>query len=155
MVGVSYRLRAASPGDMSQGADMFSATVGVTLPIWAKSKQNARMRENAARIDAALASKSDVQLRVRSMLQRSIDELERLASQIELYRNELLPEADEALDASIEDYNTNQVGFVSVLDNWRTTLDLQLMLERLRVRHAQLMAQVEALVGGWSGKAAR
>ena len=153
MAGVGYRLRAASPGDMSQGADMFSVTLGITLPIWAENKQNARVRENVARIDAALAAQSDVRLRVRSMLARAIDELERLASQIELYRKELLPEADEALNASIEDYHTDQVGFVSVLDNWRATLDLQLMLERLRVRHAQLMAEVEALVGGWSGKA--
>lgn len=146
-VGVAYRARAAAPGDMSQGADMISATLSISLPVYAGSKQNARIRESGAELGAASAARGDVALQVATALHRAVDEAERLDRELSLYSDELLPEADEALDASVEDYQVARVGFVSVLQNWYAYLDLQLARERLTMERAQTLALIRALIG--------
>ena len=144
--GVSYRLRLSTPGDMTQGADMFGVTVGVTLPVWTSWKQNARVRQTRAQRRAADDALVDAELAVSTALATAIDEVERLNREIELYVREVLPQADAALNASIEDYTFAEVGFVSLLQNWQMELDAQLMLARLRTDRAERLAEIDALV---------
>ena len=146
--GVSYRLRLATPGDMTQGADMFGVTLGVTLPVWMSWKQNARVRQTRAQRRAADDALVDAELAVSTALATAIDEVERLNREIELYVKEVVPQADAALNASIEDYTFAEVGFVSLLQNWQMELDAQLMLARLRTDRAERLAEIDALVRG-------
>jgi outer membrane protein TolC len=147
VAGFAYRFRMASPGDMSEGADMFGVTLGVTLPVWMSWKQNAGVREANARRRAAAEHVSSIDLAASTALEGAMDEVQRLDEEIALYEKEVLPEADAALDASIEDYAFARVGFVSLLQNWQMDLDAKLMLQRLRTDRAQRLADIDALVG--------
>lgn len=147
LIGADYRLRGVVPGDPTQGADMFSVTFGLSLPIWAASKQKARIRELRYRLAEAHATEDSVVLEITTRLERLIDAVERLNAEIELYQRELLPEADQALDASISDYRVARVGFVSVLQNWETELELQIAHERLLTDREERLAEVDALTG--------
>jgi len=150
-VALAYRYRDSVLGDMTDGADMVTATVGITLPIWMKRKQGARVLEETERLAAALANQEAVSLDSMTALERALDEIDRLDAEIRLHRSEVVPQADEALDASIADYQVAKVGFVSVLQNWRGWLDAKLALEaRLRERF-QRAAEIEALVGSSEG----
>lgn len=146
-IGADYRLRGTVPGDPTQGADMFSIKFGISLPIWARSKQKARIREKRYRLAEAHALEDSVVLEITTRLERLVDEVERLDAEIELYQRELLPEADEALNASISDYQVARVGFVSVLQNWEAELELQIANERLLTDREQRLAEVETLTG--------
>jgi len=126
---------------------MFSVTFGLTLPIFARSKQKARIREFQYRLAEARALEDSVALEIATRLERLLDAVERLNTEIELYQRELLPEADLALDASISDYQAARVGFVSVLQNWDTELELQIAHERLLADREERLAEVEALTG--------
>lgn len=147
LIGANYRLRGVVPGDPSQGADMFSVTLGVSLPIWAGTKQKARVRELGHRLAEARAQEDSVLLEITTQLERLLDTVERLDAEIELYRRELLPEADQALDASISDYRVAEVGFVSVLQNWEAELEIQIAYERLITSREERVAEIEALTG--------
>ncbi len=147
LIGVDYRFRGVVPGDLTQGADMFSVTFGLSLPIWARGKQKARIRESRYRLMEARALEDSVVLEITTRLERLIDVVERLNAEIELYQRELLPEADQALDASIADYQSARVGFVSVLQNWQTELELQVAHERLLSDREERLAEVETLTG--------
>ena len=125
---------------------MFGVTVGVTLPVWTSWKQNARVRQTRAQRRAADDALVDAELAVSTALATAIDEVERLNREIELYVREVLPQADAALNASIEDYTFAEVGFVSLLQNWQMELDAQLMLARLRTDRAERLAEIDALV---------
>ena len=146
-IGADYRLRGVVPGDLSQGADMFTVQFGMSLPIWARSKQKARIREQRYRLAEAHALEDSVVLEITTRLERLVDEVERLNAEIDLYQVELLPEADQALDASISDYQVARVGFVSVLQNWETELNLQIAHERLLANREERLAEVETLTG--------
>ncbi|MBT8467829.1 MAG: TolC family protein [Deltaproteobacteria bacterium] len=147
LIGADYRLRGVVPGDPTQGADMFSVTVGLSLPIFARSKQKARIREFQHRLAEARALEDSVVLEITTRLERLVDAVERLNAEIALYQRELLPEADLALDASISDYQAARVGFVSVLQNWDTELELQIAHERLLADREERLAEVESLTG--------
>jgi len=147
LIGASYRFRGAVPADPTQGTDMFSVTFGLSLPIFARSKQKARIREFQYRLAEARALEDSVVLEITTRLERLVDAVERLNAEIALYQRELLPEADLALDASISDYQAARVGFVSVLQNWDTELELQIAHERLLADREERLAEVESLTG--------
>jgi outer membrane protein TolC len=145
--GFVYSLRRANPGDMTEGADMFGITIGMTLPIWMSSKQNAFVRETHARHQASGDQLRNVELAVTTELERLIDVVERLDEQIVLYEKEVTKQADAALNASIEDYTFARVGFVALLQNWQMDLDAGLALVRLRAERAERRAEIDALAG--------
>lgn len=147
LIGAGYRLRGAVPGDPTDGADMFSVNFALSLPIWARSKQKVRIRETEYRLAEARALEDSVALEIMTRLERLVDAVERLNTEIELYQRELLPEADQALDASISDYQVAEVGFVSVLQNWETELELQIEHEQLLAEREERLAEIETLTG--------
>lgn len=147
-VGLGYRLRASAPGDLSRGADMVSLTLSMTLPVWAGSKQNARVRQARQLVSARRYDAASLSLQVHNLVSVTIDEIKRLKRQIKLYEKTLLPAADRALNASIGDYQVGRVQFVSVLENWRIQLDVKLELARLRTNLSSRLARLRALCGG-------
>jgi cobalt-zinc-cadmium efflux system outer membrane protein len=146
-LGVGYRFRGVVPGDPTNGADMFGATLGVTLPIWMGSKQNARVRQAREELAAAQADVEAADLDVGTELARTLDMLERLNREIALYRKEVAPQSKQALDASITDYQVGRVGFVSVLQNWQVQLDVELAVVRLLTEREERLAELQALAG--------
>lgn len=146
-VAASYRIRDVVPGDGSNGADMVSGGLAISLPVWAAGKQAARVRERRLRVRAADAAIDDLRLALESELAALIDEAERLTEEIGIHQGQLEPQANQALDASVADYTVGGVGFVSVLDNWRVLLDVELATQALLTRRAVVIARIEALTG--------
>ena len=144
-LGAGYRIRAEAQGDMTHGADMFVLTFGMTLPVWLGSKQNARVRETVERHAEAQEHVAAVELDALTQLQQRLDAVERLEIELQLNDREILPQASQALDASITDYQFARVGFVSVLGNWQTDLDAELGYLRLLTERAELLAAIEYL----------
>lgn len=152
MVAVGYRLRFEAKGDPTQGADMGVVTIGSTLPVWGGAKQSARVREERHRLEESRAATRAIALDVETEVQQQIDAVERLGTEIAIYEKELLPEADQALDASIEDYVVAKVELVSVLSNWEAQLNARLDYERLLAERAERLETLKALVGVTPGK---
>jgi outer membrane protein TolC len=111
-------------------------------------KQSARWREQRHRLSADRAARASVKLEVDTRVERLADAIERIDEQLELYEGEILTEIDQALDASIADYQVGKVNFVSVLDIWRQQLEARLEYERLLASRAQRVAELRALAGG-------
>lgn len=146
-VGAGYRVRGVVPGDPTKGADMFGVTVGVTLPVWMASKQNARVRQEGKELEAAKAGLEAADLDVVTQLERTLDALDRLNREVALYLKDVAPQSRQALDASISDYQVGRVGFVSVLQNWQVELEVELAIVRLSTEREERLAQMQALVG--------
>jgi len=146
-VAAGYRFRQRVPGDPTNGSDMIGASVGITLPVFLRLRENARVREEGLRADAAASRLEDVRLAVRTELLQALDAVGRLDAQLQLYESELLPEADQALDASIGDYQVGRVELVSVLGNWEAQLEALLTHQYLLTQRAERLAEALALVG--------
>jgi len=146
-VGLAYRYRQASPGDLSNGADMFGVSIAVPIPVWMGSKQNARVRQSYDALGAARSGVSDQTLDAETRFERLADDVTQLNTQVALYQREILPETKHTVNASLSDYGVGSVGMVSVLDNWKTDLDARVTYAKLLSDRAIRVAEVYALAG--------
>tara|TARA_Y100000590_G_C15745701_1_gene1021897 strand:- start:5545 stop:6816 length:1272 start_codon:yes stop_codon:yes gene_type:complete len=146
-LGVNYRVRDEIKGDMTKGADMVSISVGITIPLWMGSKQNARVSENVNHLMAAKSLRNDVHLKVTTRLRNLIERINSLNDEINLFQKEVLKKSSKALNASINDYKSAKVGFVSVVRNWRSDLDFQLEYEKMLVEREITFSEIMFITG--------
>jgi cobalt-zinc-cadmium efflux system outer membrane protein len=66
---------------------------------------------------------------------------------VTLYRDTVLPKAEQALASSRQAYAAGQIAFVELIDSQRTLLDVRLMIAQARVEREKRLADLEALAG--------
>jgi outer membrane protein TolC len=66
---------------------------------------------------------------------------------VSLYRDTVLPKAEQALASSRQAYAAGQIAFVELIDSQRTLLDVRLMIAQARVEREKRLAELEALAG--------
>ena len=67
---------------------------------------------------------------------------------IDLFRQDIVPKADQTFRVSLRAYEVGDVDFLQLVDNWRQVLRFRLAELRARVQLRQLTASLERVVGG-------
>lgn len=120
--------------------------LGFNLPIW-QARLNAAEREaTRGAIESAhrLADEQNrLAFRVQDALLR-VQSQRRLAS---LIRDDIVPQAKQALDAALVSYRAGDADFLTVIDLWRRLLDFELLGERSLVDLEQSFATLQESVG--------
>jgi cobalt-zinc-cadmium efflux system outer membrane protein len=129
------------------GDDALLATVSVNVPLW-REKYDAQVREALARRLAAAGARQDAENALEAELSRRVFELEDADRRESLYRDTLMPRAEEALTSTLAAFRTGTAGILEVLDVERTLLEFQLSLERSRADRAVAYAGLGRLLGG-------
>ena len=137
---------ATMPGVPDSGKDPFMVSVGLTLPVW-YGANSARKREAQANLRAAEYGYSDARNRVAAYLERVVFHYEDALRKTRLYRDGLVPKAQQSLNASYTSYQAGETDFLNVLDAERQLLEFQLMFERSRSNAAIRRAELEMLMG--------
>ncbi len=68
-------------------------------------------------------------------------------TQVSLFRDTVLPKAEQALASSRQAYAAGQIGFIELIDSQRTLLDVRLMIAQARIAREKQLAALEALAG--------
>lgn len=129
----------------ADGKDNFGFTVGVSLPIWRDRlragvrEAEHRMVESARRYDAT----RDDTLR---MIRRSLAQVDGYEQQIRLYRESILPRAEQRLDLELAEFRT-ATGVEDVLEDWLELLQFRIQLARLQADLGQSLASLERAIG--------
>ncbi|MFH2056281.1 MAG: TolC family protein [bacterium] len=147
-VGVDYIQTgpALNPDMAESGKDPWMVGVGVSLPIWF-GKNKARRAEAEARQRSAEYALEEQRDQLTAYSVRVLFEHDDAARKTALYRDGLVPKAEQSLNASYGAYQAGGADFLSVLDAQRQLLDFQLTVERERVRLAKRAAELEMLSG--------
>jgi outer membrane protein TolC len=146
-LGAGYMFRAAVPGDPANGADMFSASIGVTLPLWIARKQDARVREARQSLAAAQANVETASLTTATAVESALDVVERLTREIALFETTVAPRAEQAVASGTAEYSVGKTQFIALLASWQALLDARVDIARLRSERAQAIAEARALAG--------
>jgi outer membrane protein TolC len=140
MVGISY-------GQRPRYDNMVSLMVGVSLPVWAASRQLAERRE-------AQAMEAEEEARQRDLYNETFARLAELRAQAErarnlslLYAGSILPQARASVDAALASYRVGQVNFMSLVDNQMTVNRYAIESLRLLAEYQGARAQIEAFMG--------
>ena len=147
-VGMDYIATGAalSPAVPESGKDAWIVNVGVDLPIWFGSN-DAREAEAAARVSAAESRYMDAQNRLEAFIEELIFEYSDSLRKMRLYRDGLVPKAEQALNTSYTAYQAAEADFLYVLDAQRELLAFELEMERARSDLATHRAEIEMVIG--------
>ena len=137
---------ALNPASPESGKDAWAVAIGVTLPIWV-GKNNAREQE-------ALAVRKEAEYGVREAENRLAAEAEAVVFEnddalrkLRLYRDGLVPKAEQSLNANYAAYQAGELDFLNVLDAQRQLLSFRIEQERALVDLAIAQAEVEMITG--------
>jgi len=148
MLDVSYGFRSGEmPGGESR-ADMLSAMVSFDLPLFRGNRQDREVA--AARAEArGLHDMHDDHLReMRAMLAEAWSVARRTAELEQFYESDLVPLAEQSVQAALLAYRSNRVMIDDVIAARRTVLDTSLKHLRLVADRAQAQYDVDYLAGG-------
>jgi outer membrane protein TolC len=139
-----FELRVAY-GQRPQYTDMGSIALGVSLPIWGGSKGKPLERAAAAEqaeLDArALELHYDTYARLGEL--RAADERARTLE--EIYRAQILPQAEAAVESAFAAYQVGSVDYATLLDARLTVNRYAIDRVRLAAERLQATAEIEAL----------
>jgi outer membrane protein TolC len=148
MFGVSYvdTDEALMPGTADSGKDPLMASVAINVPIW-MGTYRADLR--AARHEQA-AVEYDYRGRIddlQSELIMALYEHANAERQIDLYRDTLIPQAEESLLVTQQGYEAGGVEFQALIDAERVLLEFQLSSQRALANRETSLAKIEMIVG--------
>ncbi len=135
------------PAENRDRSDTFSFMVGFTIPLWFRSKQDHRVKETLALISETQAhhdaKKNELYFSINDIWER-----ERRGSKlIDLYHNEIIPQAQASLDSAMAGYKVGDVDFITLLNSQITLFDYQLSYYAVLADHEKDLAELEAVVG--------
>ncbi|UCF77862.1 MAG: TolC family protein [Candidatus Eiseniibacteriota bacterium] len=151
-VGVDYIQtgEALNPDMPEGGKDPWMVGASVTLPLWL-GKNSARTAEATARREAAKYGALDAENRLAAATEKVLFEYSDALRKTKLYRDGLVPKAQQSLNSSYAAYQAGETDFLNVLDAQRQLLDFQLTVAREKTRLATKRAELEMLTGSEIG----
>ncbi len=103
--------------------------VGVSIPLQF-DKYRAEKIEKSALASAARADVESIRQKLLADLHRTIQAWREADKRLQLYREKLLPSAEQALEVTSESYRNDKASVTDLIDSERTLLDLRLMYQR-------------------------
>jgi outer membrane protein TolC len=142
-LGLEYR-------DIGASDDMVMFTVSVDLPVW-RSKVRAGVRE-AEKMRASSQSAREAAERQSALdAQDASFKLQTARRTLELYRAELIPQAEARFSASEAGYRTGKVDFMDLLESERFLLGAKMMAAMTEGALGMQAARLERAVGAEVG----
>jgi len=128
------------------GKDPVVASVSVNLPIWSQ-KYSAGVRQARARYNAAKRDRTEMANSLSWQLKTALYRFRDGERKIDLYRDTLLPKAEESLKVTEAGFRAAKGTFTDLVDAQRILLEFSLSLERAFADRSQALARLEMLVG--------
>jgi outer membrane protein, heavy metal efflux system len=145
-LGYAFRETLGPPVNLKQ-ADMFSGGVMFNIPIWQGSKIKPKIREEQARQTAARESVQSTWNQVGAAIKDRQAKLMRLSQQITLYDQGIVPQARQAVEASLASYQVGSLGFDRLYQNQIAAYNAELTTQEYLKDFEENWAELEWLVG--------
>jgi cobalt-zinc-cadmium efflux system outer membrane protein len=146
-LGLEYIVtdEASMPVDDS-GKDPIVVTASVSIPLWF-GKHEGEMRQASARLAAAGESRDDRTKKIEADLDAALYDVSDAARRVALYRDELVPMADQSLASIEKSYSAGSAGFNDLILAEESALEFELGLARARADAMTAHARLAALLG--------
>jgi cobalt-zinc-cadmium efflux system outer membrane protein len=134
-------------GVADSGKDAVVAEFSINLPLW-WGKYRAGVREAESRYNATRLERQDRANLLTTDLELALFKFQDAQRKIALYRDALIPKADENVKVIQRSFESGKSDFLSLIDAERMLLEFQLTYERAVADREQGLSTVETLVGG-------
>ncbi len=132
--------------EAGRGDDFVSARVGITVPLWAKSKQ--RYEQEAAREELKRAKQllREEEVHLSHQIEVAKAELELAEKQLTLFEGKTRSLTKQAVDVAQASYSTGEVDYRTVLELANRYAKSELTILQALVSREQRVAELEALL---------
>lgn len=130
----------------ANGKDQWWLGFGVNLPVWTE-KLDAAENESRHGIMESLADLNNAHNRVAFRVQDAFVKVDTQQRLTILFRDVIVPQAQQTVDASFSSYRAGKVEFLTVVDNWRKLLNFQLMYHQSLAQLEKDFAALQQTVG--------
>lgn len=141
----AYTFREPSPGDA--GVDFVSGRVGITLPIWALTKQSEEVKGAKAEMAMKNALLEEGQNSLLRMTHSIHAEISEASQRLLLYETSLLPLAKQAVRSGKSAYLTNKIEYLSLINLINNRFNIEYAYHEGLVTYELKIAELEALLG--------
>lgn len=131
---------------METEPDTWKMEIMVMLPIW-QGKNKAEIRAAAANLAASESSLNNMKNMLGMDLQMALIEAQSAWRQIGLYKNTIIPQAEQTYQAGLVSYTNGRVDFMAVLDSLNALRNVRLDYYKARVDYEKAVANLEKAVG--------
>jgi len=138
--------KARTPGMIGDGRNPVMTSMSFNIPIWLEAR-GAAVDEGQARILAAKRSRAGLEQKLRADLELALYKYRDAGRKINLYRDTLVPKAEQALGVTLEAFASGAGTSLDLIDTERTLLEFKLDYYRALTDQAQRLAEIETLVG--------
>lgn len=132
--------------EMETTPDTWKMEFMVMLPVW-QGKNKAEIKSAAAALDASQASLATMQNMTDLDLQMALTEAQSAWRQIDLYKNTVIPQAEQSYQAGVVSYTNGKVDFMAVLDSLNALRNVRLDYYKARINYEKAAANLEKAVG--------
>lgn len=131
---------------METQPDTWRVGVMAMLPIW-QDKNKGEVKSAAANLDAAQASLTNMQNMTALDIQMALMEAQSAWRKIDLYKNTIIPQAEQTYQAGVVGYTNSKVDFMAVLDSLNALRNAKLDYYKARIDYEKAAANLEKAVG--------
>ena len=134
-------------GQRPQYTDMLTIMVGVSIPLFAGSRQLPLRREALATQAMEEAKALDLYNETFAQLTETRADAERALNLTALYRSSILPQARAAVESALSAYRVGRVDYMTLVTNQMIVNRYEIESVRLLADYHGAIAELEALVG--------
>ncbi len=132
--------------EMESKPSTWKVGVMAMLPIW-QGKNQGQIKSATANLDAAKASLTNMQNMTSLDIQMALVESQSACRQIDLYKNTIIPQAEQTYQAGVVGYTNGKVDFMAVLDSLNALRNVKLDYYKARINYEKAAANLEKAVG--------
>lgn len=131
---------------VATGEDQWWVGAGINLPIWA-GRLDAAEYEAARGMLQSVSELEAVNNRVAFRVQDALARVESRQRQALLFRDVIIPQARQAVDASLSGYRAGKLEFLTLVDNWRKLFEFQVIYHLDLAELERSFADLQEAVG--------
>jgi len=143
---VSFEYMQREPAMGSDGSDMYGLGVTFNLPVQ-RERRHAALAEATSEQAMSTAELNDARNSIRATIADLLSQMERRRKLAELYKNGIIPQAEQALESAVIAYRVGKVDFLALLDNRLTLFNYERDYYDSLADYQIRLAQLEATVG--------
>ena len=136
-----------SYGQRDDRLNMYTGMVEMNMPIFIKSKQDRKVAEALAELQAEEARYEATKNELFYMISDLGFMAQRLERQIELYRTGILPQASLQINTAMSAYMVNRADFMTLLDSRMRLYRYELEYHQALTEYEKNIASLEVIVG--------
>lgn len=143
----ALNVQASRYNDTGQAVSEVGAGLSFSVPWTNYRKYSAIVREAENNLGAASAALDRTQKESIGLVRDALQKVETAQHHVELFRDQLVPQARQAFEANQLSYETGKVGFLDWIGAQRSLRDIEALAREHRADYEAALAELEAVVG--------